>query len=426
MHDIKWIRANPEAFDKAMMQRGLAPVSEHILQYDQERREEIARLQSLQERSNEAAKRIGQLKASGQDAAEAIEQSSRLKAELSQMKEGEGAAEQKLNELLASLPNMLGADVPQGDDEADNKEIYRNVEPQTFPFTPKDHDELGRMLGVIETEQTAAMSGARFATLTGALAKMERGLINFMLDIHTREFGYQEVSAPMLVREGALYGTSQLPKFEEDLFKTTDGRYLIPTAEVSLTNLVAGRIIPQEELPMRLVTCSPCFRSEAGSAGRDTKGLIRMHQFYKVELVSITDPAHGEEEHERLTDCAQEVLRRLELPYRVVTLCSGDTGFGARKTYDLEVWLPGQHHYREISSCSHFGDFQARRMNARTRAKGERETHFVHTLNGSALALSRTIVAIMENYQNADGNITIPHALRPYMGGMEKISQQMT
>lgn len=421
MYDIKWIRENPDAFDEAMVRRGLAPVSEEILKHDLDVRGAKTRLQELQQQSNELAKKIGELKAGKQDADSEIAQSKAIKAEIAALKEREQNQPEEisaLDNLLAILPNVLSSDVPDGVGPEDNVEIRQWGEKPQFTFDPREHFTLGETLGYMDFEQTAKISGARFSTLKGPLARMERALVHFMLDIHIKEFGYTEISPPLMVREQALFGTSQLPKFAEDLFRTTTDHWLVPTAEVPLTNLVRERILEEKELPLRLTAFTPCFRAEAGAAGKDTRGLIRQHQFSKVELVSITIPKQAEEEHERLTSAAEEILKRLELPYRVMLLCSADTGFGSRKTYDLEVWLPGQLHYREISSCSNFGDFQARRMQARYRKAGEEKgTHFVHTLNGSGLAVGRTIVAVMENYQNADGSITIPKALRPYMDG---------
>ena len=328
----------------------------------------------------------------------------------------------ELELLLCSLPNIPASDVPLGKDETGNKEIRTWGTIPRFSFKPKQHFEIGEALGILDFEQTAKISGSRFATLKGGLARMERALANFMLDIHTKEFAYMEIVPPFLVRDSAMFGVGQLPKFAEDSFQTTNDYRLIPTAEVSLTNLIAGQILEEETLPLRYTAYTPCFRSEAGSAGKDTRGMIRQHQFTKVELVSITSPEDSVKEHERLTSAAETVLQRLVLPYRVMLLCTGDMGFSSTKTYDLEVWLPGQDCYREISSCSNCGDFQARRMNSRTRKKGEKETRFVHTLNGSALAVGRTMVAILENYQQADGTIAVPEVLQPYMGGMKTIT----
>ena len=420
MHDIKWIRANPKAFDEAMVRRGLAPIADEILQHDLDKRDGIGKLQELQQKSNELAKRIGELKSRGEDADNEIAESKEVKAQIASLKDSEkdeSVSESLLDTLLLTLPNVMADDVPDGEDESDNQEIRTWGEHPKFDFKPKEHHEIGEALGMLDFEQAAKISGSRFSVLKGGLARLERALANFMLDIHTKEFGCEEVSPPLLVRSDAMLGTGQLPKFEEDSFRTTDDRWLIPTAEVSVTNLVREMIIDEGQLPIRYVAHTPCFRSEAGSAGKDTKGLIRQHQFYKVELVSVVAPEQSAAEHERLTSAAEEVLQRLELPYRVMLLCSADTGFSSSKTYDLEVWLPGQTHYREISSCSNFADFQARRMNSRYRPQDEKETKFVHTLNGSGLAVGRTVLAIIENYQNADGSVIIPTALRPYMDG---------
>jgi len=425
MHDIKWIRENPKVFDEAMKKRGLGPVADEIIKHDKEKRKGISNLQELQHKTNALAKKIGELKAQKQNADDLIAESKELKAKIAEVKQreeqGEDVTEELVDGLLYTLPNILALDVPEGESEEDNVEIRRWGVLPSFDFHPKEHFDLGENLGLMDFEQTAKISGARFVTLKGQLARLERALANFMLDIHTKEFGYIEVSPPLLVKDNAVFGTAQLPKFETDLFKTTDGRWLIPTAEVSLTNMVRESIIEEEKLPLRFCAYTPCFRSEAGSAGKDTRGMIRQHQFSKVEIVSITTPEKSEEEHERLTNVAEEILKRLELPYRVMLLCSADTGFGSNKTYDIEVYLPGQLHYREISSCSNFGAFQARRMNARFRSKAQKENVFAHTLNGSALAVGRTIVAILENYQNQDGTIKIPKVLQPYMDGQELI-----
>lgn len=425
MHDIKWIRKNPEEFDKAMVRRGLAPISDEILKRDKEKRGGIGALQELQEKSNALAKKIGELKSNKKDADKEIAESKEIKAQIARIKEHEesgGIETELVDELLCTLPNILDSDVPDGEDESDNEEIRSWGEIPQFDFHPKEHFEIGEALELLDFEQTAKISGTRFATLKGSLARMERALAAFMLDIHTKEFGYLEVSPPLLVRDEAVFGTSQLPKFEEDLFKTTDGKWLIPTAEVSLTNLVRESIIDEDKLPIRFTAFTPCFRSEAGSAGKDTRGLIRQHQFSKVEIVSVVKPEESRKEHERLTGAAEEILKRLELPYRVILLCAGDTGFGSIRTYDLEVWLPGQVKYREISSCSNFGDFQARRMNARYKPRGGKENIFLHTLNGSGLAVGRTLIAILENYQNKDGSVNIPKVLQPYMDGKTIIS----
>jgi seryl-tRNA synthetase len=422
MHDIKFIRQNPEAFDAALARRKLAPLSSKIIELDKQNRGGITELQALQEKSNRLAKQIGELMAQGKkaEAGALIAESKEAKDELAILKksleEGEaGGASSAVNEILSTIPNILEESVPNGADESANVELRKFGEVKKLSFTPKQHFEIGEDLGLLDFEQTAKFAGSRMASLKGNLAKLERALAGFMLDT-AAEFGYTEYSVPYLVRPQALYGTSQLPKFEEDLFKTTDSRYLIPTAEVPLTNMVREKILEEGELPLRLTGFTPCFRSEAGSAGRDTRGLIRMHQFGKVELVSITKPEDSKAEHERLTNCAEEVLKRLNIPYRLIVLCSGDTGFGSQKTYDIEAWLPGQNAYREISSCSNFGEFQARRMDSRFRRKDSGKVEFVHTLNGSALATGRTIVAILENYQNADGSVSIPEKLVKYFG----------
>ena len=391
-----------------------------LLERDKELRALQTELQEQQARRNALSKEIGRIRAQGGDAAAAI-------AEVGGLKDALQAGEERLRMLtdaldaeLAGLPNLLAEDVPDGDDEDANVLLRRWGEPRAFDFAPKEHDDLGGPLGM-DFARAAKLSGARFVALYGDLARLERALATFMLDIQTKEHGYTEVAVPYLVRDHVLFGTGQLPKFGEDSFRTTTGLWLIATSEIALTNLVAGEILAEEQLPLRYTAYTPCFRSEAGAAGKDTKGMIRQHQFAKVELVSITRPDASAEEHERMTRCAETVLQRLELPYRVMVLCAGDTGFAARKTYDIEVWLPGQGRYREISSCSNCGDFQARRMNARSRPQGERRTEFVHTLNGSGLAVGRTLVALLENGQQADGSITLPPALRPYMNGMERL-----
>ncbi len=425
MLDIKWIRENPEALDAALQKRGASAVSSDVLALDEARRQHIAKVQEAQERRNAASKEIG--KAMGEkDMATA----DRLKAEVAELKtflteaeEEERRLDKALNDVLSSLPNVPYDSVPVGKDENDNVETRRVGNIRNYGFEPKEHFELGEALGLMDFERATRMSGSRFTVLKGALARLERALGQFMLDRHTTEHGYSETMVPLMVRDDAVYGTGQLPKFSEDLFRTTDGRWLIPTAEVTLTNLVNGEIVDGAELPMRVTALTPCFRSEAGSAGRDTRGMLRQHQFWKVEMVSVTDAETSEAELERMTGCAEEVLKRLGLPFRTVTLCTGDMGFGAQKTYDIEVWLPGQNTFREISSCSVCGDFQGRRMNARYRAAGEKATRFVHTLNGSGVAVGRALIAVMENYQEEDGSITIPEALVPYMGGMTRIEK---
>lgn len=423
MHDLKFIRENPDAFDKAMVARGVEQKAQEILSLDEARRALQTTMQEMQARRNAASKEVGQAKKSGDEAkaSELMAEVQGLKEKLAQAEEQEREAALALTGILESLPNIPHDDVPIGADEDENVEIRRVGEPRAFDFEPKQHFELGEQLGLIDFETASKISGARFVVLKGAIARLERALGNFMLDLHTTENGYSEVIPPALVRDDALYGTGQLPKFQEDLFHTDDGYWLIPTAEVPLTNLSRDNIWAEDDLPMRFTAWTPCFRSEAGAAGKDTRGMIRQHQFSKVEMVSVTHPDESLNELERMTGCAEEVLKRLGLPYRVIVLCTGDMGFGARKTYDIEVWLPGQDTYREISSCSVCGDFQARRMKARFRPNGEKGTQFVHTLNGSGLAVGRTLIAVLENYQNADSSITVPEALRPYMGGIERI-----
>jgi len=422
MHDIKLIRDDPAAFDAALARRGAAPVSAEILAQDAELRALLTRLQQAQARRNEASKLIGQAKARKDEAGAnaLLAEVAGLKEEIQHGEEKERALKAALDARLAIIPNLPDADTPDGKDEHANVEIRRHgVKPERVP-QPKEHFDLGEALGLMDFEAAAKMSGARFVVLKGKLARLERAIANFMLDLHTGTYGYTEVVPPSLVRDDAMFGTGQLPKFAEDLFHTDTGFWLIPTAEVPLTNLVREQILAEDELPLRLTAYTPCFRAEAGAAGRDTRGMIRMHQFSKVELVSITTPEKSLEEHERMTACAEEVLKRLGLHFRTLALCTGDMGFSAKKTYDIEVWLPGQNAFREISSCSNCGDFQARRMNARMRG-ADGKPRFVHTLNGSGLAVGRTMVAILENYQNEDGSIAIPEALVPYMGGANRI-----
>lgn len=423
MLDIKWIRENPEALDAALQKRGASAVSSEVLALDEARRAHVAKVQVAQERRNAASKEIGKAMAEKDSAtAERIKaEVAELKTFLTQAEEEERCLDKELNDLLSGLPNVPYDTVPVGKDESDNVETRRVGNIRNYSFAPKEHFELGEALGLMDFERATRMSGSRFTVLKGALARLERALGQFMLDLHTTEHGYSETMVPLMVRDDAVYGTGQLPKFSEDLFRTTDGRWLIPTAEVPLTNLVNGEILDAAELPMRVTALTPCFRSEAGSAGRDTRGMLRQHQFWKVEMVSVTDAESSEAELERMTGCAEEVLKRLGLPFRTVTLCTGDMGFGARKTYDIEVWLPGQNTFREISSCSVCGDFQGRRMNSRYRPVGEKATRFVHTLNGSGVAVGRALIAVMENYQEEDGSITIPEVLVPYMGGMTRI-----
>lgn len=423
MFDIKAIRENPEIFDLGWKRRGLAPQSADLIAIDTSLREKKTELQDCQSRRNVASKAIGQAKAKGEDADGLIREVADLKKRLPELEEDVRGLEEKLIYKMCRLDNLPADDVPDGDDEDDNLEIRKWGEIPTFDFEPKQHFDLGEDLGQMDFEGAARMSGARFVILRGDLAKLERALSSFMLDVHTTDFGYEETSVPLLVRDHALYGTSQLPKFKEDLFEATTGHYLIPTGEVPLTNTVREKILEEEKLPLRLTTLSQCFRSEAGSAGRDTRGMIRLHQFSKVEMVSITTPEQSQDELERMVGAAEQILQRLGLAYRVLALCTGDLGFAAQKTYDLEVWLPGQDMYREISSCSTTGDFQARRMNTRCRTAGEKKTRFVHTLNGSGLAVGRTLVAVLENYQQADGSIAIPDVLQPYMGGRERIER---
>ncbi|GES45569.1 serine--tRNA ligase [Rhizobium dioscoreae] len=425
MLDIRWIRENAEAFDAALAKRGAEPLSQSLIALDEKRRSVIQSVQDMQSRRNAASKEIGA--AMAQKNSELAE---KLKAEVADLKLSLPAAEEEertltaeLNDALSRIPNIPLEDVPVGKDEHDNVVKHVWGAKPTWNHQPKEHFEIGEELGYMDFERAAKLSGSRFTVLTSQLARLERALGQFMLDLHTSEHGYIEVSAPLMVRDETMFGTGQLPKFAEDSFKTTDGRWLIPTAEVSLTNLVSGEILDQEKLPLRFTALTPSFRSEAGSAGRDTRGMLRQHQFWKCELVSITDAESSIAEHERMTACAEEVLKRLGLHYRVMTLSTGDMGFGARKTYDLEVWLPGQDTYREISSCSVCGDFQARRMNARYRGKDDKNTKFVHTLNGSGTAVGRCLIAVLENYLNADGSVTIPDVLLPYMGGLKRIEK---
>jgi seryl-tRNA synthetase len=420
MHDLRWIRDNPDDFDKAMARRGLPAQSAKILDLDKSRRGVQTELQELQAKRNSASKEIGLAKQKGEDVEPILKMVADLKERIPEFEADETVLAKELNQLLASLPNMLAPDVPDGKDETQNVEVRRLGKPKEIT-DPADHAALGEGLGLIDFEAAARMSGARFTVLKGKVARLERALGQFMLDIATREHGYTECSVPLLVRDEAVYGTGQLPKFADDLFRTTDGRWLIPTSEVSLTNIVLDQIVDAEALPLRLTALTPCFRSEAGAAGKDTRGMIRQHQFWKVELVSVTAPDQSEAEHERLVGCAETILKRLELPFRTIMLCAGDTGATARKTYDLEVWLPAQNTYREISSCSNCGDFQARRMNARYRNKDSID--YVHTLNGSGVAVGRALIAALENYQNPDGSISIPDALKPYMNGLERIAK---
>jgi seryl-tRNA synthetase len=422
MHDIKFIRDTPDAFDAGLAKRNVAAGAAQLAALDADVRAAQTASQLAQARRNDASKLIGQAKAQKDEAT-----ATSLMAEVAALKEQMPALEERerdllaqLNTRLAEIPNLPVDDVPLGKDENDNVEVRRHGTPRTFDFTPLEHDILGEKLGM-DFETAAKLSGSRFVVLHGPLARLERALAQYMLDVQTRDHGFVECAVPYLVRADALFGTGQLPKFEDDMFKTTSDHYLISTAEISLTNLVRESIVDSDELPMRLTAYTPCFRSEAGASGKDTRGMIRQHQFGKVEMVSITTPEQSNDEHERMVECAESILKNLGLPFRTMLLCTGDMGFAARKTYDLEVWLPGQGKYREISSISNCGDFQARRMNARAKAKGEKSTRFVHTLNGSGLAVGRTLVAVLENYQNADGSVTIPDVLTPYMGGLNRI-----
>ena len=420
MLDLKLIRDEPDTVDAALKRRGLDAVSANVLSLDSERRDLQTRMQDLQQQRNQASKAIGDAKRKGEDASEAMAAVAKIKDDIQRLTENEEAVGERLKAILETLPNLPATDVPDGADESENLEVKRIGEPRRDNDL-KDHVDIGEALGQIDFSAAADLSGSRFVLLRGDLARLERALGQFMLDLHSTEHGYQETAPPFLVRSDALYGTGQLPKFAEDLFHTTSDHWLIPTAEVPLTNLVADKILEEVELPYRFTALTPCFRSEAGSAGRDTRGMLRQHQFAKVEMVSITTPEQSVDEHERMTQCAETVLQRLELPYRVVSLCTGDLGFAARKTYDLEVWLPGQNTYREISSCSNCGDFQALRMKARYRPEGSKSTRPVHTLNGSGVAVGRALIAVIENYQQADGRVAIPDVLRPYMGGKTHI-----
>ncbi|MBA2127536.1 serine--tRNA ligase [Hyphomicrobium methylovorum] len=423
MFDIKWIRDNADAFDKALARRGLEPLAAGLIALDDARRTTLTTLQEAQSRRNAASKEIGKAKGAKDNATadKLMAEVADLKDKIAKGEEDERDLDAKIKAALEVIPNLPRDDVPDGADEKDNVEVRKVGEPGKFDFTPKQHFEIGEALGLMDFEAAQKISGARFVALKGALARLERALGCFMLDLHTDTFGYTEVNPPLLVKDHAAYGTGNLPKFAEDLFKTTNDFWLIPTAEVSLTNLVREQILDGVRLPLRMTAWTPCFRSEAGAAGRDTRGMIRQHQFAKVELVSVTTPEESLAEHERMTGCAEEILKRLGLPFRTVLLCTGDMGFASQKTYDIEVWLPGQNAYREISSCSVCGDFQARRMDARYRPKDGGKPVYVHTLNGSGLAVGRTLVAVLENYQQADGSVVVPEVLRPYMGGLTKI-----
>jgi len=455
MHDLKFIRQQPEAFDAGLARRGLSPESVKILALDSAWRAVETQAQELQAERNAKSEQVGKIKRDGGNADAVMAEVTVLKEKLAGLETEAAMHQQALNGMLAVLPNMPANDVPDGEDEKDNKEIHKWGVPHDMAHA-KDHADLGERLGLMDFETAAKLSGSRFVVLKGALARLERALGQFMLDNHTHEFGYTECSVPVLVGAHTAHGTGNLPKFEEDLFSVINGEigkslklflrnemsenefrnkfsdvnrqylneihWLIPTAEIPLTNFVNDMIVSEEQLPMRLTALTPCFRSEAGAAGRDTKGMLRQHQFYKVEMVSIVAPEASESEHERMTNAAETILQKLDIPYRTMLLCTGDMGFASRKTYDIEAWLPGQQKYREISSCSNCGDFQARRMHARLRRMNAKGTEFVHTLNGSGLAVGRTLIAVMENYQQADGSILVPKVLQPYMGGIEKIN----
>src|SRR6202166_5364906 len=425
MHDIKWIRENPQAFDAALKRRGLEPQSSSLLAIDEKRRAAIMASEQAQARRNAASKEIRDAKKAKDDAraAKLMAEVAELKTTMPQLELAAKAADDELARELAAIPNLPLDEVPDGVDEHGNVVRSHFGAVRNYAFAPKPHDDLGGALGFMDFESAAKLSGARFVVLKKGLARLERAIGQFMLDLHTNEHGYTEINPPLLVREQAAYGTGNLPKSAEDMFCTREGLWLIPTAEMPLTNLVRESIVDEKELPMRLTALTPCFRAEAGAAGRDTRGMIRQHQFTKVELVSISTPETSKDEHERMLACAEEVLRRLDLHYRVMTLCAGDMGFAAQKTYDIEVWLPGQNMYREISSCSVCGEFQARRMNARYRTKEGRAVRHVHTLNGSGVAVGRALIAVMETYQQADGSIAVPDVLQGYMGGMTKIEK---
>jgi len=421
MHDLRWIRENPADFDRGLKRRGLLPRAAEILAMDQSWRAAETRVQEAQARRNRVAREIGAAKKRGEDIGPLLRQTTEDREAEAQAVAEAAQLREQIEEILAGLPNLPADDIPDGPDETANRVLRHYGDPPRFDFAPLSHEAIGERLGMMDFARAGKLSGSRFVVLRGALARLERALGQFMLDIHTTEFGYTEVSPPLLVRDGAVFGTGQLPKFAEDLFRTTDGYWLIPTAEVPLTNLAAGEILEENALPLRYTAWTPCFRSEAGAAGKDTRGMIRQHQFEKVELVSIVRPGDSAAEHERMTACAEEVLRRLGLAYRVVLLSTGDMGFSSQKTYDIEVWLPGHGTYREISSCSNCGAFQALRMKARYRPAEGKGTLPVHTLNGSGLAIGRTLIAILENFQRHNGTVALPPALHPYMGGQEVI-----
>ncbi|HTV90281.1 MAG TPA: serine--tRNA ligase [Stellaceae bacterium] len=421
MHDLRWIRDNPDEFDRGLARRFLPPRAAEVLALDKEWRALQTQSEEMQAVRNRLSREVGAAKARGEPVDQVLRQIESSRDREAMTAAGAATLHKQIDELLAALPNLPAADVPDGADETANVELRREGLPPRFDFTPKPHEAIGQALGLMDFATAAKLSGSRFVVLQGALARLERALAQFMLDLHTQEFGYTEIAPPYLVKTEIAYGTGNLPKAAEDMFQTREGLWLIPTAEMPLTNLVAGEILDAARLPLRFAAWTPCFRSEAGAAGKDTRGMIRMHQFHKVELVSVTTPEQSEAEHERMTACAEEVLKRLGLAYRVMLLSAGDMGFAAQKTYDLEIWLPGQNAYREISSCSNCGAFQARRMNARYRLKEGRGNRPVHTLNGSGLAVGRALIAILENFQRADGAVTIPQALQPYMGGQRAI-----
>lgn len=418
MHDLRALRADPAAFDASLTRRGDAPVAGHVVRLDEDRRAAVTALQDRQARRKTLSKEIGTLRRTGADSAALEAEAVALREEIERLEAVVRDCDAEIRDLLVTLPNRLDEAVPDGADEAANVVVHQVGERRNFAFAPREHFALGEALGMMDFETASKLSGARFVVLRGALARMERALGQFMLDLHVQEHGYTETAVPVLVNGAAMFGTDKLPKFADQSFRTEDGRWLVPTAEVPLTASVAGDILPGAALPRRMVALSSCFRSEAGASGRDTRGMLRQHQFQKVEMVSVTRPEDSDAELERMTRCAETVLERLGIPYRRMLLCAGDTGFGAAKTFDLEAWLPGQDAWREISSCSTTRDFQARRMNARFRPAEGAAPEFVHTLNGSGLAVGRTLIAVMENYQNEDGSITVPEVLRPYMGGL--------